>query len=78
MGRVIFNEILLRYNEELPEDEQIAYRNQSMDKGALRALMGEVPRKLGARRAAEIADADEAAGLQLRHQVGHVRGRGRR
>src|SRR5204862_2158433 len=55
-GRIMFNEILRRYNEELDEEERIAYRNQSMDKGALRALMSECHRKLGPRRAAEIAD----------------------
>ena len=57
MGRIIFNEVIDRYRYDVPEGEtSIAYRNQAMDKGSLRSLMGEVHRKLGARRAAEMAD----------------------
>src|SRR4051794_30832068 len=70
VGRIIFNEILIRFNEDLPEEEKIAYRNQSMDKGALRSLMSECHRKLGARRAAEIADAMKRLGFNYATKSG--------
>ena len=63
IGRIIFNEVIDRYNEELEPEERIAYRNQAMDKGALRVLMSEVHRKMGARRAAEIADTFKRLGF---------------
>jgi DNA-directed RNA polymerase subunit beta' len=69
-GRVIFNEVLRRYNDDLPEEERIAYRNQSMDKGALRSLMGECHRKLGARRAAEVADQMKRLGFNFATKSG--------
>jgi DNA-directed RNA polymerase subunit beta' len=62
-GRLIFNEVIDRYNEELPPDDRVEYRNQAMDKAALRVLMGEVHRKLGARRAADIADTFKRLGF---------------
>lgn len=69
-GRLIFNEVLDRFNTELPEEERIAYRNQAMDKGALRSLMGECHRKLGARRSAEIADAFKRLGFNYATKSG--------
>src|SRR5436190_19503921 len=69
-GRIMFNEILRRPNEELDEEERIAYRNQSMDKGALRALMSECHRKLGPRRAAEIADQMKRPGFDFATKSG--------
>src|SRR5438128_5469703 len=36
-GRIIFNEILRQHNEKLTGEDKIVYRNQSMDKGALRS-----------------------------------------
>src|SRR5205814_1572293 len=69
-GRLMFNEVISRYNEELPEEERIAYRNQSMDKGALRSLMGEVHRKLGPRRAADVADQMKRLGFNFATKSG--------
>src|SRR5947199_7242133 len=69
-GRIMFNEVLWRYNDELPEDEKIEYRNQAMDKGALRSLMGECHRKLGARRTAEIADTLKRLGFNFATKSG--------
>jgi DNA-directed RNA polymerase subunit beta' len=63
VGRIIFNEVVNRYNEDLPQEDRVAYRNQSMDKGSLRSLMSECHRKLGARRSAEIADAYKRLGF---------------
>ncbi|HUP27675.1 MAG TPA: hypothetical protein VM409_04510, partial [Chloroflexia bacterium] len=63
VGRLIFNEVIDRYNEELPIEERIAYRNQAMDKGALRVLMSECHKKLGARRAADVADTFKRLGF---------------
>jgi DNA-directed RNA polymerase subunit beta' len=69
-GRVIFNEVIVRYNEELPPDDRIAYRNEAMDKGRLRALMSECHRKLGARRSADIADAIKRLGFHYATKSG--------
>ncbi|MBF6613671.1 MAG: DNA-directed RNA polymerase subunit beta' [Chloroflexi bacterium] len=69
-GRLIFNEVVARYNDRLPVEEQIAYRNQAMEKGALRALMGECHRKLGAIWSAEIADAFKRLGFRFATKSG--------
>jgi DNA-directed RNA polymerase subunit beta' len=55
-GRIIFNEVIGRYNDQVGPEQQIAYRNVALDKGALRGVIGECHRKLGAARTAEIAD----------------------
>jgi len=55
-GRLIFNEVICRYNDQMPEEGRIAFRNVALDKGALRAVIGECHRKLGHARTAEIAD----------------------
>ncbi len=71
VGRLIFNEVIDRFRNEVPDDEPgIAYRNQAMDKGSLRSLMGEVHRKLGARRAAEIADNFKRLGFNFATKSG--------
>src|SRR5829696_1220446 len=69
-GRLVFNEVLRRHNEDLPEDQKIVYRNQAMDKGALRSLMGECHLKLGPRRSAEIADAMKRLGFNYATKSG--------
>jgi len=70
VGRIIFNEVVNHYNDDLPEDQRIAYRNQAMDKGSLRALMSECHRKLGPRRSAEIADAYKRLGFNFATRSG--------
>ncbi len=55
-GRLMFNEVIQRYNDQVSEEEQIAFRNVALDKGALRSVIGECHRKLGSARTAEIAD----------------------
>src|SRR5690349_11504343 len=55
-GRIIFNEVIGRYNDQVGPEQHIAYRNVALDKGALRGVIGECHRKLGAARTAEIAD----------------------
>jgi DNA-directed RNA polymerase subunit beta' len=71
VGRLIFNEVIDRFRDEIPEDETpITYRNQAMDKGSLRSLMGEVHRKLGARRAAEVADNFKRLGFNFATKSG--------
>jgi DNA-directed RNA polymerase subunit beta' len=69
-GRILFNEVVFRFNEDLPEDSRIEYRNTSMDKGALRSFMAEVHRKVGARRAAEVADTIKRLGFNFATRSG--------
>jgi DNA-directed RNA polymerase subunit beta' len=70
VGRILFNEIAARYNEDLPEEERITYRNTAMDKGALRSYMAEIHRLLGARRAAEVADTIKRLGFNYATRSG--------
>ncbi|HUS15125.1 MAG TPA: DNA-directed RNA polymerase subunit beta' [Chloroflexia bacterium] len=55
-GRLMFNEVVQRYNDQVAPELQIAFRNVALDKGALRAVIGECHKKLGHTRTAEIAD----------------------
>jgi DNA-directed RNA polymerase subunit beta' len=70
VGRIIFNEVIERYNQDLPPDDRIEYRNQPMDKGALRTLMGELHRKLGPVRTADIADTLKRLGFNYATRSG--------
>lgn len=63
IGRILFNEVIKRFSADMPEDQQIPFRNQAMDKTSLRALMAECHRKLGARRSADIADSLKRLGF---------------
>src|SRR5215212_11850653 len=63
-GRVIFNEMLRQFNDGMPEDRQVAYRNRAMDKGGLREVVGECHRKLGSKRTAEIVDSMKRLGFR--------------
>ncbi len=69
-GRLMFNSVISQYNDELQPEERIPYRNQAMDKSALRALMGECHRKLGARRSAEVADTFKRLGFKFATKSG--------
>jgi DNA-directed RNA polymerase subunit beta' len=62
-GRIIFNEVIQRFNDQAEPDQQIAFRNVALDKGALRAVIGECHRKLGHSRTAEIADSMKRLGF---------------
>ncbi|MEA2574657.1 MAG: DNA-directed polymerase subunit beta [Chloroflexia bacterium] len=70
VGRVMFNAVVYRFNEELSPEERIPYRNQAMDKGALRGLMAEVHLKMGSRRTAEVADVFKRLGFQFATKSG--------
>src|SRR5687768_16982488 len=70
VGRILFNEVAARYNEDLSAEERIAYRNTSMDKGALRSYMAEIHKVLGARRAAEVADTIKRLGFHYATRSG--------
>jgi DNA-directed RNA polymerase subunit beta' len=70
VGRILFNEVAARYNEDLPEEERITFRNTAMDKGALRSYMAEIHRILGARRAAEVADTVKRLGFNYATRSG--------
>jgi DNA-directed RNA polymerase subunit beta' len=70
VGRVMFNTVVARFNEELSPEERIPYRNMAMDKGALRGLMAEVHLKMGSRRTAEVADVFKRLGFQFATKSG--------
>ncbi|MGI8586654.1 MAG: DNA-directed RNA polymerase subunit beta' [Chloroflexia bacterium] len=62
-GRLLFNEVIQKYNDTMPPEQQIAFRNAALDKGALRTVIGECHHKLGAPRTAEIADSMKRLGF---------------
>jgi DNA-directed RNA polymerase subunit beta' len=70
VGRIIFNEVIERFQQDVPDEQRIPYRNQAMDKGSLRALMSEAHRKLGPRRTAEIADTFKRLGFNYATRSG--------
>ena len=70
VGRILFNEVVTRFNEDVPAESRIAYRNTSMDKGTLRSFMSEIHRKLGSRRAAEVADTIKRLGFNYATKSG--------
>ena len=62
MGRIIFNEVL---------PEELGFRNEEIDKTALKDITGDAYRTLGNEGAREVLDAVKGHRLPLRFQVRH-------
>jgi DNA-directed RNA polymerase subunit beta' len=69
-GRVIFNEMLSQFNNDMPPEKQILFRNKALDKAGLREVVGDCHRKLGSTRTAEIVDAMKRLGFRFATKSG--------